>query len=673
MKFKKVFTLGAFLPATLISGIAVTVSINKKDNDNQNLKVFFEDRTNNRIISKSNNEPMGFESSTNLNNAFRIEIVPHEFDSTLNNSINQINRLKIFNNLKKLFNSKDFFIKLDDLTNFIFVIPKNENTKYSDLVNKIKILNKNELIKFIFVKKVLIESNKYFLKTYHDYLAPDGRGGSQPSSPKKAKIPERVVNTRYARNFASNNFDKDERTKLIEESSEQILKTKKRIKVGVLEVGTSAKKRLDGLIDTKNKYLFDKDIYDIKIHNRETITSSLRYPTIGEHSTAVASIIAGLDGINPNIELEGVLYYGSDMQNELDYLIKTAKVNIINMSFGTETDKLDDPILVYQSDSLYLDTVAKNNPETIFVKSAGNEGQESIRYLSNDSLAKNIFVVGSNSSIGTRSSFSTYGSKNNERDVTLLANGEDYNIFLKKLPESGTSYSTPFISGMIANTMYKYNDYYDYGFNNIIALSAFSSSTYDSSLWKYSGTPDFTNDHNLTENGAGTFDFDKLDQSFKSLKYIQLYGKKATKTRKTAYLEKNGQEIFLGEVSAKKDDILRGTLAWNYSSYSRWVPEIEYDNLTLMYGAIEDPWTGEYTPTYGGYETIGINDSDLNLVLKDNNGNVVYSSSSKINNIEFIKYKAKKDGIFKWYLVQNSPLDKNKTMDVAFTHSKGKN
>lgn len=165
----------------------------------------------------------------------------------------------------------------------------------------------------------------------------------------------------------------------------------------------------------------------------------------------------------------------------------------------------------YDSDSHDVTKLAYENKELIIVRSAGNDGAETDpnkRYINGGSLASNIIVVGSNNRYGHRSFTSNYGSYTG-RQVTLLANGEYYFNNNEDGYNSGTSFSAPFISGILSLMLRKYRNVYDLGHNNLIALSTLSASTYNSGS-------------NINENGAGTFDYKKIGQAHENLKYFEI-------------------------------------------------------------------------------------------------------------------------------------------------------
>ncbi|AKJ20963.1 S8 family serine peptidase [Mycoplasmopsis synoviae] len=205
----------------------------------------------------------------------------------------------------------------------------------------------------------------------------------------------------------------------------------------------------------------------------------------------------------------------------------------------------------YDSDSHDVTKLAYENKELIIVRSAGNDGAETDpnkRYINGGSLASNIIVVGSNNRYGHRSFTSSYGSYTG-RQVTLLANGEYYFNNNEDGYNSETSFSAPFISGILSLMLRKYQNVYDLGHNNLIALSTLSASTYNSGS-------------NINENGAGTFDYKKIGQAHENLKYFEIkHSSNYSRGRLNSYTDSRNW-IQIKSFYAKKGQVARVALSW---------------------------------------------------------------------------------------------------------------
>lgn len=281
----------------------------------------------------------------------------------------------------------------------------------------------------------------------------------------------------------------------------------------------------------------------------------------------------------------------------------------------------------YDSDSHDVAKLAYENKELIIVRSAGNDGAETDpnkRYINGGSLASNIIVVGSNNRYGNRSSFSSYGSYNNGRQVTLLANGEYYSNNKEDGTHHGTSFSAPFISGILSLMLRKYRNVYDLGHNNLIALATLSASTYNSGS-------------NINENGAGTFDYKKIGQAHENLKYFEIkHSSNYSRGRLNSYTDSKNW-IQIKSFYAKKGQVARVALSWLAE------------------------------PVDNNSEKIHVFD----LELRDSKGNVVASSRSSTRNIEFIRKLLEKDDQYYVYVKAYKPLERQQVEELALTHTLG--
>lgn len=249
-----------------------------------------------------------------------------------------------------------------------------------------------------------------------------------------------------------------------------------------------------------NKNYFKLSTKIPKVYNRWDFfyVGILKRPTYGPHATKVASIIGGFNGVNPYVDLYGVkLNDWNGVNNEFNYLLHDKKVDIINNSYGIPDDLTENWRFNYSSDSKYIDSSARDNPETIFVYSSGNSGYRNDKYkdyFGQYNLSYNSIVVGANNLSLDRAPFSSYKSTINKK-INLLANGVNYRTNNEGLGER-TSFSAPFISGLLSIHLKKNKHIFDKGKNNIIAISALSSSTYDK---------DVSNQTKLNDNGSGLF------------------------------------------------------------------------------------------------------------------------------------------------------------------------
>ena len=200
------------------------------------------------------------------------------------------------------------------------------------------------------------------------------------------------------------------------------------IVVGILETG---------IADVKHESLKNTDI--------EVRDEWYYVETVSEHTTMMASIIAGSSGIAKKAKVLSVELFG-DPVSEIDWLLER-NVNVINMSFGEKN--LEGK---YNSFSAYIDFVVNTYKVTV-VASSGNEGDDS-KNVANPGLGYNVLTVGACSSEkGTAESFSSTNVVEGPRKPTIMAPGEGYKIPLFDGFHDGTSFSSALTTGCIALLM----------------------------------------------------------------------------------------------------------------------------------------------------------------------------------------------------------------------------
>lgn len=464
----------------------------------------------------------------------------------------------------------------------------------------------------------------------------------------KAKAQEYKIETLYLNNFKVNKYTVDFRDEIIDKFRDYINKNNdERIGVGVLEVGDKTDWfNHNALIESVNDYYFDtsKETGHIIINDWSKFYVPPFWnikPQYGQHATHVASIIAGKNGVNPYLKLYGVklnllnnkknVYKA--LEDEVLYLVKQKDLKIVNSSWGLITN--DENLRKYNSYSHYFDEVARKNPEILFVFAAGNSGDEDSiekRKLSGPQLSYNSIVVGSHNANREISDFSSYGS-NSGKKVLLLANGENYN-FKQKPNSKGTSYSAPFISGVLGNTLIEYADKYDYGKNNIIAMAVLSAST---SLEFSQISKDFQSGLD-DRSGSGVFNYSKLDQAFNNLKYIRWEREKSTINNKDN-LKTTKDEIIIDDLEFKPNSNIRMSLAWEFNAETFYEKDKTKPDL---------------------------NDFDLYIIDEDNK--IIAKSVTEKNNIEYLRFKTNEKAKYKIKIV-NSRFDpyKNNNIELALS------
>lgn len=177
---------------------------------------------------------------------------------------------------------------------------------------------------------------------------------------------------------------------------------------------------------------------------------------ITDHATTVALIIAGQEGIAPNVDFYSVqLEISNGLDGEIEWLIDN-NVDIINMSAHSSLDC--DDYGTYNSDSKYIDYIVREY-KTVFVKSAGNEYCN--MYVSPPASSANAIVVGATNIAGIQmASYSDYLTKSGVvPKPNLVAPGGAKDTEYINVPNSpygttgtghGTSWAVPMVSGLVA-------------------------------------------------------------------------------------------------------------------------------------------------------------------------------------------------------------------------------
>ena len=139
------------------------------------------------------------------------------------------------------------------------------------------------------------------------------------------------------------------------------------IVVGILETG---------IADVKHESLKNTDI--------EVRDEWYYVETVSNHTTMMAAMIAGVEGVAPKAKVLSVELFG-DPVSEIDWLLER-NVNVINMSFGEKN-----PEGKYNSFSAYIDFVVNTYKVTV-VASAGNEGNGT-KNVANPGLGYNVLLL----------------------------------------------------------------------------------------------------------------------------------------------------------------------------------------------------------------------------------------------------------------------------------------
>ena len=170
-----------------------------------------------------------------------------------------------------------------------------------------------------------------------------------------------------------------------------------------------------------------KGTYNV-LNNTEDVTDNVR------HGTHIAGTIA--EGTSSNVKILVVkvsdkkAILESDIINALNYVIYTNKVDVINMSFGSEV-----------SGSKYVAFKAANSRNIISVAASGNEGENYYYYPA--SYDNTISVGAYDNENYEKGTFSNYNS-----EITFCAPGTKIRSI--NGTQSGTSMATPHVACAVA-------------------------------------------------------------------------------------------------------------------------------------------------------------------------------------------------------------------------------
>ena len=202
------------------------------------------------------------------------------------------------------------------------------------------------------------------------------------------------------------------------------------VTVGILE---------PGIVDASHSNFVNTDL---------TVRNEWYYvETVTEHTTQMASLISGTNGIAPNAKILSVEAYGS-LTGEIDWLLDNG-VDVVNMSFGNSTDAG-----TYSDDSAYIDSIAYNYNVT-FIASAGNSSQTNDR-VANPALGYNVIAVGATTKNDGLAAFTSYIDDGGTYKPDIVMTGTD--ICVPGFSEiiDGTSASCAMTTGIVALIMERY-------------------------------------------------------------------------------------------------------------------------------------------------------------------------------------------------------------------------
>jgi len=205
------------------------------------------------------------------------------------------------------------------------------------------------------------------------------------------------------------------------------------VKVGILEAGQVNKKDSafkDGQVTVKYKFHLGS--------------------LVEEHTTNMAKIIAGSDGLAPDATIYNAFLSGSP-DDEIEWLLDKG-VDIINMSYSDS----ETPNGKYNSDTAYIDYIAKEY-KVLIVAAAGNYGSLTAGYVSNPGLGYNVLTVGAVNQYKARMIYSSFCEEDGPYKPNLVAMcGISFPGELTDI--AGTSVSCALTTGLVACLFEKHRE-----------------------------------------------------------------------------------------------------------------------------------------------------------------------------------------------------------------------
>lgn len=199
------------------------------------------------------------------------------------------------------------------------------------------------------------------------------------------------------------------------------------VTVGILELG---------IVNKNHANFADADI--------EVRDLWYRVETISEHTTKVASILVGPQGIAKDCSIKSCQLYG-DAVDEIDWLMEKGCA-LINCSYGDS-----EPDGKYSSKSAYMDFITYTY-KVLFVVASGNLVGEDNYNVANPGLAYNAITVGACNQSGEMANFSNYNVVEGARKPDLVAYGTTLNVQPFGF-SYGTSLATAIVTGLVALLM----------------------------------------------------------------------------------------------------------------------------------------------------------------------------------------------------------------------------
>nr|WP_322959267.1 S8 family serine peptidase [Mycoplasmopsis canis]WQQ12652.1 S8 family serine peptidase [Mycoplasmopsis canis] len=601
---------------------------------------------------------------------YRKNLIKNFDISNINNNFNNDFEIKILLN-SELYDEKDIQKNLNNFFEEITTLGLNfKSYEKSSIMPILWFYFNSENERKIFIEKIIENKNIDKIIFYENNYKPlkkiDDFGTHL--------IPDPNIPGKYIEYTPESMLKKDENMDKFYKSlikNEEILgisdenDNEENYKIGVVEVSSFSK---DNRFNDLYKVYFDLTSIETKnFGNFSTGNSS--------HSTLVSLIAGGNKGVSNNSKVLLAVFDGKNAswQKSIEWLVLEKGVKIINHSYGSTLDLLEKN---YNENNYFLDYISrKYGVVNIFASGNGNDRREKKNeFINGKSASLNSIVVGALSEIANKEDL-----KNNE--LSTYSNFKKY-IFpemakplvvapaffwdpIEKSYTSGTSFSSPMISGLVALFFKKFPelDIDDFRIPIIKTILSVSSTTsLNNRDRKSNGFDD--------KYGAGTPNFSDMIKARNNLSFIDIRNEKANKTvfEKELYLGKNekikisSSWLFNAGMLENKEEKPNLGFGW-YLKWFNFLSENKINNWEKEHKT--EDWL-KINTFLNKTKNLFFTNYNLHLeILKDNKEwATVETISSKESNDELLIYRTKKSGLYRIVVKEiESALFKNSVND----------
>ena len=353
--------------------------------------------------------------------------------------------------------------------------------------------------------------------------------------------------------------------------------------VGILE---------PGVIDTSHP-----DLQNTNIIIKYNIMNALNKD---DHTTEMALIIAGENGLAPDATILNACTYGLSANDEIEWMLDN-NVDIINMSFGDATN-----LGTYNSFSAYVDYIMSEY-YVLVVAAAGNYG-ETHCLIDNPGLAYNAITVSSAACDNSLNDYSSYKVNNGPIKPTIGMYGDITLFDPDDTIIHGTSAAAAVTTGLITLILEYYSNLVVNRERLYALMAANAINPYEGITLKDNG---FCNTF-----GAGIFNYGNMidNMSYSGMTYSS------------------------------------GTVAINQAVYTKTVYVQSGKTIRAAMATIAD----------SDGTVSGINFTDYDLFIYDPENRLVACANSIDSTIELIEYKTTTSGTYTIKITQASNRIKNK-------------